>query len=254
MCFPNLPSREVKELSFRLPLREFTWKVYGSFQHKSRCCQTEKPRGTAPTPQTWLPSSWTPADPEARVPGRSRRQRSAGQEGGADLCDVRTTPLGEGAAPAPERPSRSRKWKVCQERAAGSRCPEAEALAKLARQPPTAMSAFDTNPFADPMDVNPFQVELPTHRSLECRRPPPGPFPSARRRGGGGTGRPPNGRAGSPGWPVVACVGRHQQQVEGWALVAWEEVGPSNCPDKAPLTGYRGGRDWSRLEVPRASE
>lgn len=33
--------------------------------------------------------------------------------------------------------------------------------------------------------------------------------------------------------------------------MAWEEVGPSNCPDKAPLTGERA---WSGLEVPRASE
>lgn len=172
-----MPSREVKELSFRLPLREFTWKVYGSFQHKSRCCETEKPRGAARHPK---PGSLVPG----RRPTRKHRYQEEAEGRGvpgrrAERTSVtcRITPLGEGAAPAPERPSRSRKWRVCQERAAGSRCPEAEALAKLARQPPTAMSAFDTNPFADPMDVNPFQVELPTHRSLQCRRPPPGPFP-----------------------------------------------------------------------------
>lgn len=77
----------------------------------------------------------------------------------------RTTPLGEGTAPAPERLPRSRKWRVYAERAAGSACPEAGALAELVHRPRTAMSAFDTNPFADPVDVNPFQVELPTHSS-----------------------------------------------------------------------------------------
>lgn len=82
-------------------------------------------------------------------------------------------------------------------------------------------------------------------------------FACARRCGVGGTGRLPNGRAGSQGWPIVACVGRYQRQVDGlrgWALVAWEEVGPSNFPDKALWPGTRGERNWSGLESPRASE
>lgn len=81
-------------------------------------------------------------------------------------------------------------------------------------------------------------------------------FASARRRGVGGTGRLPNGRAGSPGWPIVARVGRYPQQVDGprgWAPVAGAEVGPSGFPDKAPWPGSREG-GWSRPEVPPASE
>lgn len=70
--------------------------------------------------------------------------------------------------------------------AAGSARPEAAALAELACRSPTAMSSFDTNPFADPVDVNPFQVELTTLNSLQGRGPPPGPLPPSpwRRRDG----------------------------------------------------------------------
>ncbi|XP_057579331.1 secretory carrier-associated membrane protein 2 isoform X3 [Hippopotamus amphibius kiboko] len=68
-----------------------------------------------------------------------------------------TTPLWEDAAPAPERLPRSGKWRVYTQSVAGSGCREGEALSELARRPPTAMSSFDTNPFADPVDVNPFQ-------------------------------------------------------------------------------------------------
>ena len=74
-------------------------------------------------------------------------------------------PLGKGSAPAPERrlaPGSGGSTRT----AAGSLCPEAEALAELASRPPIAMSAFETNPFADPKDVNPFQVELSTHGSV----------------------------------------------------------------------------------------
>lgn len=120
----------------------------------------------------------------------------------------RATPSWEGAAPAPERLPRSRKWRVCTESAAGSGCPETEALAELARQPPTAMSSFDTNPFADPVDVNPFQVEAPTQFSLVPKAAAPASFAGAGRRGVGETGCLPNGRMGSEGWPIVVFGGR----------------------------------------------
>uniref|UniRef100_A0A8C4MBT6 Secretory carrier-associated membrane protein n=1 Tax=Equus asinus TaxID=9793 RepID=A0A8C4MBT6_EQUAS len=73
-----------------------------------------------------------------------------------------TPPLWEGIAPALERLPSSRKSRVCPRSAAGSGCLEAEALAELAPRPPTTMSTFDTNPFADPVDVNPFQTNAAT--------------------------------------------------------------------------------------------
>lgn len=69
------------------------------------------------------------------------------------------------------------------------------------------MSAFDTNPFADPVDVNPFQVEPPNSQIS------PGPraaawasFARAGRRGVGGTDHLSNGRAVSEGWPIKVCM------------------------------------------------
>lgn len=46
-------------------------------------------------------------------------------------------------------------------------------------------------------------------------------FACVRRRGVGGMGRLPNGRAGSQGWPIVACVGRYQRQVDGGGAGRW---------------------------------
>lgn len=100
---------------------------------------TVRPRGsTDPVTGSLVPGRRPPQ--EAQEPGRSGEKTSTnhlgvpGKRAEQTSVTYRITPLGEGAAPALERPSRSRKWRVCLERAAGSRCPEAETLAELARR------------------------------------------------------------------------------------------------------------------------
>lgn len=153
--FPNLPSREVKGLRYRLHFGEFNWEVcFGEFLWTLASSSL----GAARTHEA-----------HTQVRNRSARLRppsGLGRRAERTSVTYRTLPLGEGAAPAPERLSSSRKRRVYPKSAAGSGCPEAEAIAELIRWPPTAMSAFDTNPFADPVDVNPFQVESLTHSSL----------------------------------------------------------------------------------------
>lgn len=162
----------MKRLSFRLHCGQLTWGVYvGEFLWTLSDRETVE-NGFGPASGSLVPLC-------RRDPGRigtgkqqtaaectPRAPQWAGPEGGADLCDAQDRAAREDAAPAPERLPHSRKWKVYTKSAAGSRCPKAEALAELARRPPTAMSAFETNPFADPVDINPFQVEAPTHSSL----------------------------------------------------------------------------------------
>lgn len=133
-----------------------------------------------------------------------------GQEGGADFCDV-TRPRPSGRALRLRQNGRLAPGSGGSARRApsGSGCPEAEALSELARRPPTAMSSFDTNPFADPVDVNPFQVEPSSYSSVQCPKAAArASFARAGRRGVGGTGCLPNGRAGFEGCPIVAPGGR----------------------------------------------
>lgn len=89
------------------------------------------------------------------------------------------------------------------------------------------MSSFDTNPFADPMDVNPFQVEPASQFSPVPKATARASFAGAERRGVGETAPLPNGRMGSEGWPFVGSGGRDLQQVDqqrGRGAVAWREV------------------------------
>lgn len=147
----------------------------GSFQHKAGSYQTEAFGNGSSSgsisgclvplcrlhfeAQEYRRSGWKP---------NAYRRSAVGWAGrrSGPLCRRMTPPLWEGIAPALERLPSSRKSRVCPRSAAGSGCLEAEALAELAPRPPTTMSTFDTNPFADPVDVNPFQVELPAHSSL----------------------------------------------------------------------------------------
>lgn len=152
--FPNLPSRELKGLRFRL-----NWGVYlGSLlRGVSLDAGFSVPR-RRPVPRS------TRTGKKGSAP--LRLSSGLGRRAERTSVTYQTLPLGEGAAPAPERLPSSRKRRVYPKSAAGSGCPEAEAIAELIRWPLTAMSAFDTNPFADPVDVNPFQVEPLTHSSL----------------------------------------------------------------------------------------
>lgn len=118
------------------------------------------------------------------------------------------------------------------------------------------MSAFDTNPFADPMDVNPFQVELPTPRSLQGPRPPPrGLFRQCRETWRGRDG--PTAQWESELSRLAYCsvcgaVPAAGGRPAGLGAGSLGRGGTSKFP-KPFRPGTPGTTDWSRLEIPRAS-
>lgn len=119
--------------------------------------------------------------PRTAPPGRAPRLRQNGRLAPGSGGSARRAPLGLGA----------RRQK----------CRRSSLLS-----PPTAMSSVDTNPFADPVDVNPFQVQPPTPFSKAAAAR--ASFAGAGRRGVGETGCLPNGRMGSDGRPIVVPGGR----------------------------------------------
>lgn len=120
--FPNLPSREVKGLHFRLHFGEFTWEVrFGEFFWTL----ASPSLGAAGTHEAHTQVRKGRAPPRLRSGLGRRAERTS--------VTYLTLPLGEGAAPAPERLPSSRKRRVYPKSAAGSGCPEAEAIAELIR-------------------------------------------------------------------------------------------------------------------------
>lgn len=151
----------------------------------------------------------------------------------ADFCDARDQTSWERLGACARTAARSRKWRVYPDGRWVS-VPGGRSARGARQSAPDRDVGLRNQPLRGPNGRKPLPGRAFNSRlCLVPKASTPASFAGPGRRGVGGTGRLPNGRAGSESWPIIVTwgAGLAAGGPKGLGAVAWKEMGPSSSAD-----------------------